>query len=135
MQLDSDLIRNGLSCELSLIQWSPGFESELVARLTGTPEESFIGLLFLWGSLAFLEARPLTREGLVPTDYSQDDGWSSLDFLGHLRWRADRLGLELSVLRGRQVSTQLFLDRNGLFSVKTEGRGDSALWWFHTLRS
>jgi len=60
MQLDSDLIRHGLSCGL-------------VARLTGAPEESFIG--------------------------------------------------------------QLFLHRNGLFSVRTEGRGDSALWWFHTLRS
>ncbi len=133
-----DLLREGLSCELDLLQWRAGFSSELVARaeplsLPGSGR-SAIGLLFLWSSLAFLEARPLLREGVVPSDYQAEDGWSSIDFLTHLRWEEARLVLNLSVLRGRQISTHLWLRRDGLFTVQTAGRGDSALGWFESFR-
>ena len=129
------LIEQGLECELELVHWSPGFSSELVARLEGLTERASIGLLFLWSSLAFLEARPLSAEGILPSDYSADDAWGSLDFLDHFRWDGRRLGVELRTLRGRQVDTSLRLDRMGVFSVRTQGRGDSALWWFRSFRS
>jgi hypothetical protein len=96
--------------------------------------KSAIGLLFLWSSLAFLEARPLLCEGVLPVDYRNDDGWSSIDFLSHLRWEDGRLAVRLGTLRGRQVATVLWLRRDGLFTVRTSGRGDSALAWFESFR-
>jgi hypothetical protein len=132
-----ELLRKGLDCALVLVSWQPGFESELVARLEGEPpgpERMAVGLLFLWSSMAFLEAHALSEEGIPPTDYQVEDGWSSLDFLENLRWEEDRLRLALKVIRGRQVTTDIWLSRGGLFVVRTQGRGDSPMRWFESFR-
>jgi len=132
-----ELVRQGLDCELVLVSWQPGFESELIARTEGIsqgPERTAVGLLFLWSSMAFLEAHALSEEGLPPVDYKLEDGWSSLDFLENLRWEEDRLRLALKVIRGRQVTTDIWLSRNGLFVVRAQGRGDSPLRWFESFR-
>ncbi|MFN7683957.1 MAG: hypothetical protein ACK5QT_00915 [Oligoflexia bacterium] len=133
-----DLVRDGLSCRLQLVHWSPGFESKLMARVSRAGNQTIchagIGLLFLWSSLAFLEAKPLTCEGVIPQEYQPDDGWSSLDFLRHLNWEGDRLSVELGVIRGRQVSTRFEVNQAGVFFVMTQGRGDSALNWFDAFR-
>lgn len=127
-----ELIRQGLKCDLSLVGWRPGFECELVLRVRSSPESAHMGLMFLWSSLAFLEASPLSLEGIHPRDYRSDDGWGSLDFLKAIRWEGDRLVLELGVVRGRQIETSLCLLRQGVFIIKTRGRGDSALHWYET---
>jgi len=134
----AELLKQGLDCELVLVSWLGGFESELVARVDASPEDgpegTAVGLLFLWSSLAFLEAHALSEEGILPSDYHLEDGWSSLDFLENLRWEEDRLRLALNVIRGRQVTTDLWLSKNGIFVVRTRGRGDSPLRWFETLQ-
>ncbi len=134
----TELLKQGLSCDLTLVSWTSGFQSELVTRVADSDADegpgSAVGLLFLWSSLAFLEAHALSREGLVPDDYQVEDGWSSLDFLENLRWEEDRLRLQLRVVRGRQVATDLWLSRKGWFVVRTEGRGDSPLHWFNSFQ-
>ena len=132
-----DLLKQGLHCELQLLCWQPGFQSELVARVNPEgkqPEGTAVGLLFLWSSLAFLEAHALSEEGILPHDYLPEDGWSSLDFLENLKWEGDRLRVSLVVIRGRQVATEILLSQNGFFVVRAKGRGDSPLHWFETFR-
>ena len=133
----AELLKQGMGCELQLVSWQSGFESELVARV-GSSElplgESGLGLLFLWSSIAFLEAHALSEEGLPPESYQSEDGWSSLDFLENLRWEGDRLRMTLNIIRGRQVATEIWLSRVGLFVVRARGRGDSALHWFESFQ-
>ena len=132
-----ELLKQGLNCDLVLLSWQPGFESELVARVDEGPDgsaPSAVGLLFLWSSLAFLDAHALSHEGIPPDDYQTEDGWSSLDFLENLKWEDDRLRVSLNVVRGRQVTTEIYLSRGGLFVVRTRGRGDSPIRWFESFR-
>jgi len=130
-----ELIRQGLKCNLALVAWKPGFESELILRVEDGQDAAHIGLMFLWSSLAFLEASPLSHEGIHSRDYRPDDGWGSLDFLRCLKWHGGRLGLDLGVIRGRQVATELVLIQDTLFVVRTRGRGDSPLHWYETFSS
>ncbi len=126
-----DLIREGLGCRLRLLDWRSGHDSRLVLHVDPLGRNR-VGLLFLWSSLAFLEARPLLDEGLVPPEYVESDGWSSLDFLKLLRWDGTRLWLRMDVLRGRCVATELVLLDDGRFVVRARGRGDSPLHWFES---
>ena len=130
-----ELLKKGLNCDLELVNWKPGFESELVAHMAETRdgrEPSAVGLLFLWSSLAFLEAHAISHEGIPAQDYQSEDGWSSLDFLENLSWEVDRLRVRMNVVRGRQVTTEISISREGLFVVRTRGRGDSPLRWFES---
>ncbi|MEN9723313.1 MAG: hypothetical protein RJB38_1299 [Pseudomonadota bacterium] len=133
----NELLQQGLDCQLALLKWTPGFESELVARVqdpeAGT-ENAAMGLLYLWSSLAFLEASVLSFEGILPSEFDSEDGWSSLDFLENLTWEEDRLRVQLSIIRGRQVQTDLWLSRRGLFVVRTQGRGDAPWHWFQSFK-
>ena len=133
-----EILKQGSSCELLLVSWRSGFESQLISHVDEcaiASDRSAVGLLYLWSSIAFLEAQALSVEGIPPVDYQLDDGWSSLDFLENLLWEGDQLRLNLNVIRGRQVTTEISISSGGLFVVTTQGRGDSALRWFESFQT
>lgn len=103
---------------------------ELTARLEGGAE-SQIPVLFLLSSLAFLEAQPAADSS---TEYFSEDGWTPADFLEHLRFDGGAMGLDLGIIRGRQVLTRLSLTPDGELRIRTAGRGQSSTRWLSFVR-
>jgi len=87
--------------------------------------------LFALAALSFDDARP---GGYSETEFVENDEFTVADFLYVLRFVRGESHLEVDYLRGRCVKTDVVARRDGLVTLETRCRGESALRWVDRLK-
>jgi hypothetical protein len=128
------LLKEGIGNTVYVLESKSGDSvHEIRAHLPDFSETNAIPILFLVTSLAFLEATPEVYADGVPehkeAEFNEVDGWTPADFLSHLRFEGKKLKISLMEVRGRAVFTDINLTHSGDLTIRTRGRGQSALRW------
>jgi hypothetical protein len=84
------------------------------------------GIIFLFASLSFHDARP--REASI-IDYDETDSFTIGDLFDGLQYKDGTLRYYGDYVRGRRLKTGILLRPDGTVRLQTTGRGKAALRW------
>lgn len=106
-------------------------EEEEDGERTSDVEWGAFGFIFALAVLSFHDARPRGASGM---HYEDDDEFSVADLMENLRYERGELRFTSDYVRGRCMKTDVTICPNGLVTLTTRTRGESALRWVDRLK-
>jgi glutathione S-transferase len=97
----------------------------------GEAEWAAFGFMYVLALLSFHDARP---RGYSEKEYIEGDEFTVADFFAGLRFVRGELHLHLDYIRGRCVKTAIRVRRDGVVTLETWSRGESAVHWTERLK-
>lgn len=99
--------------------------------LSNDVEWGSLGFLFVLSVLSFADARP---RGMSEAEFRENDGFGVADFINCMGFVRGELHFRADYVRGRRMKTDIVVRPNGVVTVKTLGRGKSALRWLDRMK-
>jgi hypothetical protein len=106
------------------------FQGEDAEEATDIVSWGAFGFLFALGALSFNDARP---RGVSGQEYVEDDELTLADFIDCVTFANGQLRFHADYLRGRRLKTEIVVSPDGCVSLRTIGRGKTALRWLDRL--
>ena len=106
-------------------------EEEEDSERTADVEWGAFGFIFALAVLSFRDARPRGASGM---HYEDNDEFSVADLMENLRYERGELRFTSDYVRGRCMKTDVTVCPNGLVTLTTRTRGESALRWVDRLK-
>lgn len=89
------------------------------------------GFMFALAVLSFTDGRP---RGYSEKEFIETDEFTVADFFEGLKFTRGALHFDADYVRGRCMKTEIIVRRDGLVTLETRGRGESALRWVERLK-
>lgn len=89
------------------------------------------GIIFTLAVLSFNDARP---RGNSEADFVENDDFTVADLFDGLEFVRGELRFEADYVRGRCMKTDIVVRSDGLVTLQTRSRGESALRWVDRLK-
>jgi hypothetical protein len=94
-------------------------------------EWAAMGFIYAISALSFGDARP---RGVSDMHFKEDDEWTAIDALRHIRFVRGELNFSADYVRGRCMKTDLDVRSDGTFTLTTTNRGEAATRWIGRLQ-
>lgn len=94
-------------------------------------ESCALGIIFAFGVLSFHDARP---RGVSDMRFIENDSWTAADMIQHLRFPGGRIEFDADYVRGRMMKTVVEVHADGMITLETSNRGESATRWVSRLQ-
>lgn len=89
------------------------------------------GFMFVLAVLSFADSRP---RGYSEKEFVDKDEFTVADFFEGLRFTRGELHFDADYVRGRCMKTEIIVRRDGMVTLETRGRGESAVRWVERLK-